>query len=68
MYGAMWDEYVIFFLPAASVRFYFSNCICRYDEGTALMPVVENKRLLPESDRFAFMALDVDGYDTPSDW
>lgn len=32
------------------------------------MPVVEHKRLLPESDRYPFMALDEDGYDLPSDW
>lgn len=40
----------------------------RYDEGTAFMPVVENKRMLPESDTYPFMALDEDGYDLPSDW
>jgi len=32
------------------------------------MPVVENKRMLPVSDKFPFMALDIDGYDLPSDW
>ena len=32
------------------------------------MPVVENKRMLPVSDKFPFMALDVDGYVLPSDW
>jgi len=40
----------------------------RYDEGTAFMPIVESRRLLPESDKFRFMALDEDGYDLPSDW
>jgi hypothetical protein len=40
----------------------------RYDEGTALMPVVSKKRLLPESEKFPFMALDEDGYDLPPDW
>ncbi|KAF9482360.1 hypothetical protein BDN70DRAFT_435959 [Pholiota conissans] len=39
-----------------------------YDEGTALMPVVELKRNLPVSDKFRFMALDEDGYDCPADW
>ncbi|KAF5355726.1 hypothetical protein D9756_004390 [Leucocoprinus leucothites] len=39
-----------------------------YDEGTAFMPVVTHKRLLPESDKFKFMALDEDGYDLPPDW
>ena len=40
----------------------------RYDEGTAMMPAVSKKRLLPEHDRFPFMALDEDGYDLPPDW
>ncbi|KAF8878452.1 hypothetical protein BD779DRAFT_1628560, partial [Infundibulicybe gibba] len=39
-----------------------------YDEGTAFMPVVEKKRMLPESDKYPFMALDEDGFDLPSDW
>lgn len=46
---------------------YFS-LLFRYDEGTALMPVVPSKRLLPFSNNFPFMALDADGYDLPSDW
>ncbi|KAJ7139108.1 hypothetical protein C8R44DRAFT_727214 [Mycena epipterygia] len=39
-----------------------------YDEGTAFLPVVEKKRLLPESETWPFLALDEDGYDLPSDW
>ncbi|KAJ7474213.1 hypothetical protein FB451DRAFT_1133590 [Mycena latifolia] len=39
-----------------------------YDEGTAFLPVVEKKRLLPESEKWPFLALDEDGYDIPSDW
>ncbi|KIL61791.1 hypothetical protein M378DRAFT_129485 [Amanita muscaria Koide BX008] len=39
-----------------------------YDEGTAFLPVVPNKRLLPVHDKFPFLALDADGYDLPSDW
>ncbi|KAJ7751879.1 hypothetical protein DFH07DRAFT_921881 [Mycena maculata] len=39
-----------------------------YDEGTAFLPVVEKKRLLPEHERWPFMALDEDGYDLPGDW
>ncbi|KAF8213661.1 hypothetical protein K438DRAFT_1957026 [Mycena galopus ATCC 62051] len=39
-----------------------------YDEGTAFLPVIEKKRLLPESDTWPFLALDEDGYDLPSDW
>ncbi|KAJ7744148.1 hypothetical protein B0H16DRAFT_1463368 [Mycena metata] len=40
----------------------------RYDEGTAFLPVVEKKRLLPQSETWPFLALDEDGYDLPSDW
>ena len=40
----------------------------RYDEGTALMPVVEHKRNLPVSDKYQFLSLDEDGFDVPSDW
>ncbi|KAG6854198.1 hypothetical protein C0991_009511 [Blastosporella zonata] len=39
-----------------------------YDEGTAFMPVVEKKRMLPVSDKHPFLSLDEDGYDLPSDW
>ncbi|KAF9074070.1 hypothetical protein BDP27DRAFT_1317942 [Rhodocollybia butyracea] len=39
-----------------------------YDEGTALMPVIEKSRLLPHSEKYTFMALDADGYDLPADW
>lgn len=40
----------------------------RYDEGTALMPTVCDKQMLPVSHRYPFMALDEDGYELPSDW
>ncbi|ESK95731.1 xylosidase arabinosidase [Moniliophthora roreri MCA 2997] len=39
-----------------------------YDEGTALMPAVAKKELLPVSHRYPLMSLDEDGYDIPSDW
>ncbi|KAJ7622871.1 hypothetical protein B0H17DRAFT_1219148 [Mycena rosella] len=39
-----------------------------YDEGTAFLPAVEKKRLLPESENWPFLALDEDGYDLPADW
>ncbi|KAH7908785.1 hypothetical protein BJ138DRAFT_1174013 [Hygrophoropsis aurantiaca] len=39
-----------------------------YDEGTAYMPVVSKKSMLPVHDKYQFMALDEDGYDLPSDW
>lgn len=42
--------------------------IRRYDEGTAYLPVVQTKRQVPVSDKFNFIALDVDGHDLPSDW
>jgi hypothetical protein len=40
----------------------------RYDEGTALLPVVSHKRLLPKSDNWPFLSLDEEGHDLPSDW
>lgn len=40
----------------------------RYDEGTALMPIVEHKQNLPVSDKYKFLSLDADGFDVPSDW
>ncbi|THH17145.1 hypothetical protein EW146_g3615 [Bondarzewia mesenterica] len=41
-----------------------------YDEGTNFIPVVSHKSQLPhdEQGKFPLMALDVDGYDLPSDW
>ena len=47
---------------------YNLGCLVRYDEGTALMPVVQTKRQVPVSDKFRFMGLDEDGFDLPSDW
>lgn len=46
----------------------FDSIICRYDEGTAFMPVVQTRRQVPVSDKFRFMGFDEDGYDLPSDW
>jgi len=69
VYGAMWDECVRFLFTLSTFALKFAFCfVFRYDEGTAFMPVVPNKRLLPVSDKFPFMALDEDGYDLPSDW
>ncbi|KXN82473.1 hypothetical protein AN958_02525 [Leucoagaricus sp. SymC.cos] len=39
-----------------------------YYNGFALLPVVPQKNLLPQSNKCEFMALDEDGYDLPSDW
>lgn len=32
------------------------------------MPVVEKRRMLPDSSNFQFLALDEDGFEVPSDW
>jgi hypothetical protein len=45
-----------------------STDCCRYDEGTALMPVVSSTSQLPVHPTYKFLALDADGYDLPSDW
>ncbi|CAK5268817.1 unnamed protein product [Mycena citricolor] len=50
------------------VRVMYGAMWDEYDEGTAFLPVIEHKRLLPEHDRWPFLSLDEDGYDLPSDW
>ncbi|KAJ6613961.1 hypothetical protein B0H10DRAFT_2046865 [Mycena sp. CBHHK59/15] len=50
------------------VRVFYGAMWDEYDEGTAFLPVVEKKRLLPESDKWPFLSLDEDGYDLPADW
>ncbi|KAJ7751180.1 hypothetical protein B0H14DRAFT_2405665 [Mycena olivaceomarginata] len=40
----------------------------RNDKGTMFLPVVEKKRLLPENDKWPFLALDEEGQDLPADW
>jgi hypothetical protein len=39
-----------------------------YADGTALLPVVAKKRLLPDFSKFPLLALDEDGYDLSPDW
>ncbi|KAJ3994531.1 hypothetical protein F5050DRAFT_465003 [Lentinula boryana] len=39
-----------------------------YDEGTALMPAVESRLLLPISHQSPLLPLDEDGYTVPADW
>ncbi|KAJ3809130.1 hypothetical protein F5876DRAFT_19019, partial [Lentinula aff. lateritia] len=39
-----------------------------YDEGTALMPAVESRLLLPVSHDSPLLPLDEDGYSIPADW
>ncbi|KAG6849764.1 hypothetical protein H0H93_005446 [Arthromyces matolae] len=62
----LWQQ--IFNAKRLGVRVMYGAMWDEYDEGTALMPVVEKKRLLPVSDVHPFLALDEDGYDLPSDW
>ncbi|GLB36755.1 putative xylosidase arabinosidase [Lyophyllum shimeji] len=62
----LWKQ--IFNAKRQAVRTVYGAMWDEYDEGTAFMPVVEKKRMLPESDKHCFMALDEDGYDLPCDW
>ncbi|KAJ3992750.1 hypothetical protein F5050DRAFT_1578973, partial [Lentinula boryana] len=62
----MWQQ--IFNVKRLGLRVMYGAMWDEYDEGTALMPVVEKSRLLPRSEKYPFMALDVDGYDLPADW
>ncbi|KAG6901998.1 hypothetical protein C0995_005798 [Termitomyces sp. Mi166 len=62
----LWQQ--IFNAKHLGVRTMYGAMWDEYDEGTAFMPVIEKKRMLPVSDRHPFLALDEDGYDLPSDW
>ncbi|GAW04967.1 xylosidase arabinosidase [Lentinula edodes] len=62
----LWQQ--IFNAKRLGLRVMYGAMWDEYDEGTALMPVVEKSRLLPRSDKYSFMALDADGYDLPADW
>ncbi|KAJ3723802.1 hypothetical protein C8R42DRAFT_663634 [Lentinula raphanica] len=62
----LWQQ--IFNVKRLGLRVMYGAMWDEYDEGTALMPVVEKSRLLPRSEKYSFMALDVDGYDLPADW
>ncbi|KAJ4485269.1 hypothetical protein J3R30DRAFT_3696603 [Lentinula aciculospora] len=62
----LWQQ--IFNAKRLGLRVMYGAMWDEYDEGTALMPVVEKSHLLPRSDKYSFMALDVDGYDLPADW
>lgn len=48
------------------LKFIFKLIIGRYDEATAILPIVQTKRQVPTPGKF--LALDEDGYDLPSDW
>lgn len=58
----------IFHAKRLGIRTLYGAMWDEYDQGTALMPVVEKSRMLPESDKFSFLALDEDGFELPSDW
>ncbi|KAI0782164.1 hypothetical protein C8Q75DRAFT_532654 [Abortiporus biennis] len=62
----MWKQ--LFNARRVNVRTIYGAMWDEYDEGTAYLPVVQNKRLLPKHEKFNFMALDEDGFDLPSDW
>ncbi|KAL0573837.1 hypothetical protein V5O48_008101 [Marasmius crinis-equi] len=58
----------IFSVKRLGVRSIYGAMWDEYDEGTALIPVVEKARLLPDGGKYPFLALDADGYDIPADW
>ncbi|KAG6885506.1 hypothetical protein C0993_000756 [Termitomyces sp. T159_Od127] len=62
----LWKQ--IFNAKHLGVRTMYGAMWDEYDEGTAFMPAIEKKRMLPISKRYPFLALDEDGYDLPSDW
>ncbi|KIK62413.1 hypothetical protein GYMLUDRAFT_223561 [Collybiopsis luxurians FD-317 M1] len=62
----LWQQ--IFNAKRLGLRTMYGAMWDEYDEGTALMPVVEKTRLLPRAEKFSFLALDADGYDLPADW
>ncbi|KAG6828413.1 hypothetical protein H0H92_008077 [Tricholoma furcatifolium] len=62
----LWQQ--IFNAKHLGVRTMYGAMWDEYDEGTAFLPVVEKKSMVPVSDKHPFLALDEDGYDLPSDW
>ncbi|KAK0245191.1 hypothetical protein EDD85DRAFT_917433 [Armillaria nabsnona] len=62
----LWKQ--IFHAKRLGIRTMYGAMWDEYDEGTAFMPIVTKKSMLPQSDKYRFMALDEDGYDLPSDW
>ncbi|KAK0232671.1 hypothetical protein IW262DRAFT_14074 [Armillaria fumosa] len=62
----LWKQ--IFHAKRLGIRTMYGAMWDEYDEGTAFMPIVTKKSMLPQSDKYPFMALDEDGYDLPSDW
>ncbi|KAF5392204.1 hypothetical protein D9757_001418 [Collybiopsis confluens] len=62
----LWQQ--IFNAKRLGLRIMYGAMWDEYDEGTALMPVVEKTRLLPHAGNYPLLALDADGYDLPADW
>lgn len=62
----LWKQ--IYNARRAGVRTIYGAMWDEYDEGTAFMPIVPKASQLPVNPDFTFLALDVDGYDLPSDW
>ncbi|KAK0446545.1 uncharacterized protein EV420DRAFT_893381 [Desarmillaria tabescens] len=62
----LWKQ--IFHAKRLGIRTMYGAMWDEYDEGTAFMPIVAKKSMLPQSDKYSFMALDEDGYDLPPDW
>lgn len=62
----LWRQ--LFNVRRQNVRIVYGAMWDEYDEGTAFMPVVQNKRQVPKNDKYNFMALDEDGFDLPPDW
>ncbi|THV01292.1 hypothetical protein K435DRAFT_750477 [Dendrothele bispora CBS 962.96] len=62
----MWQQ--IFNAKRLGVRTIYGAMWDEYDEGTALIPVVEKTRNLPTTEKYQFLALDCDGHDIPADW
>ncbi|KAL4064790.1 hypothetical protein V8B97DRAFT_1875763 [Scleroderma yunnanense] len=62
----LWKQ--IYNARRAGVRTIYGAMWDEYDEGTVFMPIVPKASQLPVHPDFTFLALDVDGYDLPSDW
>ncbi|TFL06673.1 hypothetical protein BDV98DRAFT_498951 [Pterulicium gracile] len=63
----LWQQ--IFNVKRLGARVVFGAMWDQYDDGTALLPIVEKSRNLPKSaQNFRFLALDDDGFDLTNDW
>ncbi|KXN86667.1 Mitogen-activated protein kinase kinase kinase ANP1 [Leucoagaricus sp. SymC.cos] len=62
----LWDQ--IYRASKVGARTLYGLSWDDYCNGTALMPVVPRRNLLPQSNEFKFMALDKENYNLSSDW